>query len=88
AVAVELTLESPPTQTREQLIFQVFQDGGGQMTAQELAQACIAAGLWTPEELDRLAMQAIQKVCLVALKKKDSSGLSICLPSAEKSAEG
>jgi hypothetical protein len=83
-VAVELTLESPPTQTREQLIFEVFQAGGGQMTAYELAQACIEAGIWTPEELERLAMRAVQDACLRALKKKDHAGLSVCLPSAEK----
>lgn len=86
-MAVELTLESPPTQTREQQIVAVFQANGGQMTAFELAQACIEAGVWTEEELQRLAMRAVQDACLRALKKKDHTGLSVCLPSAEQNAD-
>jgi len=37
--------------------------------------------------LDRLAMRSVQDACLRALKRKDQSGLSVCLPSAERNAD-
>jgi hypothetical protein len=68
---------------REQRIREVFQDNGGAMTTLDLARACVDAGVWSPDEMNRIAIKAIQDACRRALNVKDATGL----PSASRTTE-
>lgn len=61
--------------SREQQIRDVFETHGRMMTIRDLAKACIADGIWSRDELNRIAVQAVQGQCRTALKQRDAAGI-------------
>lgn len=84
---LELQVQEP-TLPREQRIREVFESKGAAMTIPALAQACVDAGIWTPDELTRLALGKVREDCRRALRVKDASGLPKVSQTAETDDDG
>lgn len=76
------------TLPREQRIRDVFNDHGGAMTTIDLARACVDAGIWTQDELDRIAIKSVQELCRRALNVKDAAGLPAASRTTETNDDG
>lgn len=79
---LELQVQEPML-PREHRIREVFEINGGAMTTLDLARACVGAGIWTQDEMDRIAIKSVQEICRRALNVKDASGL----PSASRTTQ-
>jgi len=73
-VALDLQVQQvqPP---RQQRIRAVFEAHGQMMTIRDLARACVDDGIWTREELDRIALRSVANECREVLRQKDVAGM-------------
>lgn len=73
-MTLELQIEVPMP-PRERRIRSVFEAHGSMMTIGDLARACIDEGIWSRDELDRIAIRSVEEKCRRTLRNKDAAGI-------------
>ena len=74
----------PSRSTHHDEILAIYDKYGGVMSLRRLTRLCWDEGVWSPEEQINMGLKAAQRECQSALQVKNSQGLPVAGPSADK----
>lgn len=79
----EMQLKSPPIESREESIRNLFREFGGSMSTNSFAEKCVDSGIYTDGELRSFGLRHVQAEVRRALKHADANGLPFAGQTAE-----